>query len=278
MGSWWFTEEGHEPDVKDAFRIASEEAGYKHGHGYSGSLSDKMGCVVVDRTVRTLSNAYTYVEQLSERTATSAKENAVWWDKWGPAAAIPFVNDGEIVKTRTVTKTVTIRSETLQECVDTSIAINKVVKEVANGVKLKPNEKVDAVRYNILDVKQQVRNIPTSGKKVTQYVIRNISGRSPSLVGSPFRTQTEAKKHLIMLLKNEQDTIRKRGWVGMPAPRLVGEYEIVAEVRRENGEPLVKMVNETTSVKIEISINLTTHTTTPEGTIHGWLFFGMAPS
>ena len=66
---------GETPEA--AFREARDQAGFEHGHGYSGSLAEKHDFVLLTRTFKTSQDAYAFIRH-------EIGQN----DKWGPAWAL----------------------------------------------------------------------------------------------------------------------------------------------------------------------------------------------
>jgi hypothetical protein len=71
----------HGPDAKTCFRRAVESAQWEHGHGgYTGTLAEKHGFVMIEPPVRNLKAAYKRAHELVMDDRVS--------DKWGPAGCI----------------------------------------------------------------------------------------------------------------------------------------------------------------------------------------------
>lgn len=88
MGGTTFDHYAEGVNVDDAFKNAHEEATYEHGHGgYSGTIAEKPGYVVITHEPMLLNEAYHLVNKLTD--ANDPRIN----DKWGPAGAIPIVSD-----------------------------------------------------------------------------------------------------------------------------------------------------------------------------------------
>lgn len=89
MGSATFVNYGEGSDARAVFNTLVDQAGYEHGHSYSGSIAEKSQFRVLSHTPLLLSAAEERVNVLINTPEVS--------DKWGPAGALPVVT-----KTRTV--------------------------------------------------------------------------------------------------------------------------------------------------------------------------------
>jgi len=87
MGANTFEQYQAGADVKQAFRDASEQAAYEHGHGgYTGTLAEKGDYVVITDTPLTMSEADVLIGKLLDGDDPRVS------DKWGPAGAIPITS------------------------------------------------------------------------------------------------------------------------------------------------------------------------------------------
>ncbi len=84
VGANWFTTYHDGADVQVAFRDAVDEAAWEHGHGgYSGTIAEKDGYVIITRGPVSRDEAERLARDLYERDDPRIA------DKWGPAGAIP---------------------------------------------------------------------------------------------------------------------------------------------------------------------------------------------
>ncbi len=89
MGAYTFETLAEGPTVEEAFRTAVADAQYEHGHGgYSGTIAEKDGYVLVADEPRTYEAAHALADELIDADDPRVS------DKWGPAGAIPLVGGG----------------------------------------------------------------------------------------------------------------------------------------------------------------------------------------
>lgn len=87
MGATDFIDVGRGPTVEEAYESAVKQAHYDYGHsGYSGTIAEKSGWVIIDSTKRTYQEAVDTANQLL------ADDDPRISDKWGPAGAIALDN------------------------------------------------------------------------------------------------------------------------------------------------------------------------------------------
>lgn len=93
MGAQSFTQYGPHPIALIAFNRARDEAGYEHGHGYSGSLAEKRTYRLLDEPAGLLSAVTEWAETLL------LEDDPRWCEKWGPCGALPVcaIEGGPIV-------------------------------------------------------------------------------------------------------------------------------------------------------------------------------------
>lgn len=92
MGGTTFDHYAPGANVADAFRDASDEAAYEHGHGgYTGTLAEKPSYVVITNTPMLEAEAYKLAHDLIDKGDPRID------DKWGPAGAIPVVKSDRTV-------------------------------------------------------------------------------------------------------------------------------------------------------------------------------------
>lgn len=77
MGAQSFTVTAWGETPHAAFLEARDQAGYEHGHGYSGSLSEKSEFVLLPQTFKTDQAARDFIHDRMDEA-----------DKWGPALAV----------------------------------------------------------------------------------------------------------------------------------------------------------------------------------------------
>lgn len=89
MGATEFFTDTTKGTVGEAFAAAVAQAHYDYGHaGYTGSIAEKDGWVVITTTPMTHKAAHELADQLMDA------EDPRIDDKWGPAGAIP-IDTGE---------------------------------------------------------------------------------------------------------------------------------------------------------------------------------------
>ena len=91
MGAVFFTHAGLNPDGKhiaEVFDDCVSDAAYDYGHaGYTGTIAEKSGFILVDEVAETWEEAEDMADTLTE-------EKGYGEDKWGPAAALHVRDQG----------------------------------------------------------------------------------------------------------------------------------------------------------------------------------------
>ncbi len=101
MGGSYDSGIGFGRNAQEAFRYASEQAGYEHGHGYSGSLAEKHDFVIFElpkrMTLKKLDKLCARMENGKKLLKDDQKHERlirrilnVDDDKWGPATCLPL--------------------------------------------------------------------------------------------------------------------------------------------------------------------------------------------
>jgi hypothetical protein len=128
MGANTFTNYQAGTRLDEAFRDAVTAAAYENGHGgYTGSLAEKSGVTVIDRTVRWLTDAEMTADRLIE-----AEDDRIR-DKWGPAGALAVCRPTYetsvtvVVPVRTTPDWVAEATKALKTGKDTVVAARPVV-------------------------------------------------------------------------------------------------------------------------------------------------------
>lgn len=265
MGAEYFTTSALGASPEDAFRDAVREALHECGHGgYTGTIAEKGSFTIIDRTLRSLSDAFAYAETLSSDPRVD--------DKWGDAGAIPYIKDQAPAKTRTARVTVTVPGPEV-----THQSITEAITAKAPG---RAGEKITNVRLAAswreddlpaTEVKWRTDAERTKGEAVTRYYWSDSRG-APLAGSAGFATLAEARKALI-------DHVAKVTTNTSMLPLRSVEYGIVAVVRREDGSDLTRVRRELVSAKVTAEVTYTTPAPLPtQATPDGWVFFGWASS
>lgn len=262
MGATDFTHLVQHSDAHRAFAMAVSEATHEHGHGgYSGTIAEKDGFAIIDRTVRSRAAAYRYVSDIVEASWQEdddrfpADVTRIVNDKWGPAAAIPVSLSTEETE-RTLTITVNVEPERKLD----RGTVENVLR--AEG-KLKAREIL--LRHNVsLDTQTRIRTERTKGKVVTRYFYANELGwhvrsnrgqRTNWISGFPSMAEWRADAEALA---------RQHG----------GRYECVGISQRFDAEPLDVVEAVVTKAKATIKASIITPGKLKDA--DGWLFFGTA--
>jgi hypothetical protein len=253
MGGTTFANEVHTPHVEKAFFQAKDENSWDRGHGgYTGTIAEKDGYVVITRTPMSPAAAAQLAEQLFEQ------EDSRIDDKWGPAGAIPLTLETNGGRKIEVTTTVSG---------NVSFDQLHVLARKAAEAKLKPTEQIVDVRPK-QECSYRVTQEATKGKTVTRYVI--VGDRRAASWEKGYPTQAEARAAAVARAKamGDHQNLFDQG---------ESLLEVVAVTRRENGDPLVRIKREV--VKTTITATVTVEPK-PTGNvkIDGWYFFGWASS
>ena len=248
MGGTTFETYAKGDSVSAAFEEARRQASFENGHGgYTGTIAEKDGYVVIQSTPVSKARAYQMAQDLIE------KDDPRLSDTWGPAGAIA-VGASE---SRTVE--VDLQAPFL---IDYQSA--ERWKPLATAkVRLRAGEEVTALIVKGLDrhaIKFKISQRATEGKAVTRYVF----GHQAWGAGAPSQAEARAA------------AARALGDLGNGFTFLSGNttLEITAVTRRENGGPLV--IAERTITQSKATIEVTISTIPRASQPIGWLLFGWA--
>lgn len=254
----------------EAYRSETEHATHEHGYdGYNGTISTTAGVQEFTGTPLTEAEASRRAEALIDAHEV---------EKWGYAGALA-VYEPEAKHVRKVTRSIKLTGEqlrdnnrrgslylALRELID-SITPEGLVREgermVEHSIVTKPGgfgTEVDAV------YKTRVITEATEGTKQTRYFITGGQYEHRARAwANGFASQAEARAALTEALKGGTP----ESWGGGEV-----EYGIVAESRRENGDPLVRSRREIISVTVKVEFTLVKKVVAPKRT--GWYLFGIA--
>lgn len=256
MGACTFSDFQQGSDAKSAFSEAVSDSRYENGAGgYSGSLAEKSSFHVIQSNPVSLTEANRIAERLIEA------EDPRIDDKWGPAGAIPVLDDSAISRRS--------RTVTVKHLEDGYVMPEQLLKLAAPLVPLKAGERIENVKI----VKDDIRRRPvvkaTEGKSSTRYYI--VPRGATSLHGAiAHPTVAAARKALTEHLK------AKASEGGQPLHK---DLEIVGFVRRDGtGSGLVTGQLELKSRTLKLEVSVVKTDPKKGSAVAGWLFFGWASS
>ena len=264
MGAEYFVTSAAGASLEDAFSDAVHAARHEYGHGgYTGTLAEKGSFIVIDRTLRSLSDACAYAESLYDDPRL---------DKWGAAGAIPYLKDQAPASTRTVRVTVTVPGPELTEQ-----AIWDAVTAKAPGRK---GETITTVRIHQpwnnddlppIEPKWRTTAQRTKGEAVTRYYWSDSRG-TPLAGGEGYASLADARKALVDHVAQVTDR-------SLMLPLRSVTYGIVAVTRRDDGADLTQVSRELVSTKVTAEVTYTTPAPVPaHSQPDGWVLFGWASS
>lgn len=248
--------------AREAYERLVDEAISEYGNDpYNGTISTSGGYRIHGNHAMTEAEAYKVAEQRLSSL-----------NKWEAFEAIALV-DPKTIKTRRVTRTFKITGKAIKDAGSLSAAI----KSAAMGISLREGEKI--TRYAVAtengtwgNPKQTLRHKATSrateGKAVTRYFVKyaNRFSEQPEWKNG-YATMALARKALEAVAAKPA----KRGMFNEPDTI---SYEIVAEVRREDGRPLAVAVSEVVGAEVEVNIDI--EKAPAKRVAAGWLFYGWA--
>lgn len=260
MGSNVFFHPQRIADARAAFRAASQEAGYTHGHGYSGSLAEKHDFTIIHARPMWEDQAVAEANRLIDAGDPRID------DKWGPAGAIPFICALNGVTPATHTKRIKMTAEgrlnhhELRARVQADLPADAVLTDLRAGGSFMAAPDAPAGPK----VTAAVKAAAPKAKTVTRYVV--LGSREHSTWATGFPTQAAARAWACETLKSQTGDI-------------AATLEIEAVTRRATGEPLVQVTRDISKVTYEVDVTYITCPPIPAGTTpDGWLFFGWASS
>ena len=232
-------------DPRAAFNEAVANARHESGHGgYTGTIAEKSSFVIRNRAERTYDEAQDF-----------AQDDAGNNDKWGPAFAIPVVEE-KVLGTQELDITVAAPNDT--------VAVRQAQDpQVALKGKAKPG-----VIYTISIVRMPVQltqsgvpefeEVPLVGQDKPQFVVTYGTGGVRQTHNQPLLTKPAANQELKRVLS--------KGQVGdlftLARTQVLGIYKVTSLPS--------KLAKWSVKVRVKASQRSTA--------IKGWLFYGMASS
>ena len=255
MGGTTFEQYQDGADVGAAFREASDVAAFEHGHGgYTGTLAEKPGYVVITHTPMGMTEAGLLADRLIHDCDPRVD------DKWGDAGAIPICKDAE-----TDTGTVTVQIQTGTFTGDWQVRDKELRTAVQKKLKLDPDDILTVTVTKDTPAKARVKAEAPKGKTETRYTITNSQHRNWS---TGLASQAEARAKAVRLAEDNQHRNHYSDTT---------IFEVEAVTRRVDGSPLVQVTRTVPKHDLEVDVTYRKATTTTrELRTDGWLFFGWA--
>ena len=245
MGAAEFAEVHWNPNPQVAFDTLVDNARFEFGHDpYSGTIAAVDGWKKAQSNPVTLSEA----EKIMDAELNRGEKARV--RKWGPALAVPLVQQGQ---EQYHTETITLSGDDCDTFFDNPSSIIPRKITVPEG-----HTFTGIASHETVDSKARVTTAATEGKRETRYFV---TGRD-SHWEDGHKTQAQARAAAAEALSST-----KHGNASV---------EVYAVTRRADGSALATATRRITSVTVRV-----TYVTRPKpnsNKIAGWFFFGLAPA
>ena len=256
MGASTFINPVWLPDVDKAFEFAVREAQHDYGSaGYTGTIAEKGAYVTTHENAVPVD----YAEVLAAESLNRGDSRVN--DKWGPAGAIPIIEDAP---TRALQVEVTLDGPFDEHAIWNAAKEAMLAKARTQP---KPDERI--LRLREVDkvhrkTKVRVGGLQRPGGDMrTTYVVRGTDQYGYVRPMGERRTLAEARALASTLAE------------AAAADGVAGKWDVVGRVDRCEGRPLA--VLESTAQRCTTTVEVTLVTLPPAGTpCVGWLFYGWA--